>query len=395
MGMSLTIVLAVRVPEHDSISVPPLVPRCRRRLATRRSGRILAAAAACALIAAACTGGDDSSDAAADSDVPTIVATTNIWADVVENVTCNGLVHVESLMPPGADPHTFEPSLRDRADMANASLVVANGLGLEESLEDTLDAVAADGTPVFSIGDHLDPIIVGASGSGDGHDDDGHDDEGHDNDDHDEDGHDEDDHDESDHDDDGHDDEGEHGHDHAGGADPHIWFDPVRISGTLDELAHEIAETTGLSESEIEACASKYREALDDAHHETQDIVADLEPSHRVLVTNHDALGYFADRYGFRVVGSVIPAATTAAEASIAHLEALAEIIEHEGVAAIFSETTHSTETAEQLAAEIGEVQVVSLDTGSLGPAGSPSDTYIGLLTSNAAAIVAALQSDG
>ena len=443
MGMSLTIVLAVRVPEHDSISVPPLVPRCRRRLATRRSGRILAAAAACALIAAACTGGDDSSDAAADSDVPTIVATTNIWADVVENVTCNGLVHVESLMPPGADPHTFEPSLRDRADMANASLVVANGLGLEESLEDTLDAVAADGTAVFSIGDHLDPIIVGASGSGDGHDDDGHDDEGHDNDDHDEDGHDEDDHDESDrdddhddghddeghddeghdeddhdesdrdddghddeghdeddhdesdHDDDGHDDEGEHGHDHAGGADPHIWFDPVRISGTLDELAHEIAETTGLSESEIEACASKYREALDDAHHETQDIVADLEPSHRVLVTNHDALGYFADRYGFRVVGSVIPAATTAAEASIAHLEALAEIIEHEGVAAIFSETTHSTETAEQLAAEIGEVQVVSLDTGSLGPAGSPSDTYIGLLTSNAAAIVAALQSDG
>ena len=418
MGMSLTIVLAVRVPEHDSISVPPLVPRCRRRLATRRSGRILAAAAACALIAAACTGGDDSSDAAADSDVPTIVATTNIWADVVENVTCNGLVHVESLMPPGADPHTFEPSLRDRADMANASLVVANGLGLEESLEDTLDAVAADGTPVFFIGDHLDPIIVGASGSGDGHDDEGHDDEGHDNGDHDEDGHDEDDHDESDHDDDhddghddeghdeddhdesdhdddGHDDEGEHGHDHAGGADPHIWFDPVRISGTLDELAHEIAEATGLSESEIEVCASDYREALDDAHHETQEIVAELESSHRVLVTNHDALGYFADRYGFRVVGSVIPATTTAAEASIAHLEALAEIIEHEGVAAIFSETTHSTETAEQLAAEIGDVQVVSLNTGSLGPAGSPSDTYIGLLTSNAAAIVAALQSDG
>ena len=390
MGMSLTIVLAVRVPEHDFISVPPLGPRCRRRLATRRSGRILAAAAACALIAAACTGGDDSSDAAADSDAPTIVATTNIWADVVENVTCNGLVHVESLMPPGADPHTFEPSLRDRADMANASLVVANGLGLEESLEDTLDAVAADGTPVFFIGDHLDPIIVGEAGSGDGHDEDDHDEDGHDESDHDDDGHDD-----EGHDDDGHDDEGEHGHDHAGGADPHIWFDPVRISGTLDELAHEIAEATGLSESEIEACASDYREALDDAHHKTQDIVAELEPSHRVLVTNHDSLSYFADRYGFRVVGSVIPAATTAAEASIAHLEALAEIIEHEGVAAIFSETTHSTETAQQLAAEFGDVQVVSLDTGSLGPAGSPSDTYIGLLTSNAAAIVAALQSGG
>ena len=393
VGMSLTIVLAVRVPEHDSISVPPLDPRCCRPLATRGSGRILAAAAACALIAAACTGGDDSSDAAADSDAPTIVATTNIWADVVENVTCNGLVYVESLMPPGADPHTFEPSLRDRADMANASLVVANGLGLEESLEDTLDAVAADGTPVFSIGDHLEPITIGEASSGDGHDEDGHDESDHDEDEHDEHGHDESDHDDDDHDEDGHSDE--HGHDHAGGADPHIWFDPVRISDTLDELAHEIAEATGLSETEIEACASEYREALHDAHHVTEDIVAELEPSHRVLVTNHDALGYFADRYGFRVVGSVIPATTTAAEASIAHLEALAEIIEHEDVAAIFSETTHSTETAEQLAAEIGDVQVVSLDTGSLGPAGSPSDTYIGLLTSNAAAIVAALQSDG
>ena len=359
--------------------------------------------AACGLIAAACAGNDDAADPNIDADVPTVIATTNIWADVVENVTCNGLVHVESLMPPGADPHTFEPSLRDRADLADASLVVANGLELEESLEDTLEAVAAEGTPVFHIGDHLDPITVGEAGSNDDHDDSDHDESDHDDDeghedDHDESDHDddeghEDDHDESDHDDDeGHEDDG-HAHDHAGGADPHIWFDPVRVSGTLEELAHAIAEATGLSESEIEACASDYREALDDAHHQTLDIVAELEPSRRVLVTNHDALGYFADRYGFRVVGTVIPATTTAAEASIAHLEALAEIIEHENVAAIFSESTHSTATAEQLAAQIGDIEVVNLDTGSLGPAGSASDTYIGLLTSNAEAIVAALRS--
>lgn len=349
--------------------------------------------AACGLIAAACAGDDDPADSDMGADVPTVIATTNIWADVVENVTCNGLVHVESLMPPGADPHTFEPSLRDRADLADASLVVANGLELEESLEDTLEAVAAEGTPVFHIGDHLDPITIGATGSGDDHDESDHDDdeghdEGHDESDHDDD----DDHDDSDHDESDHDDDG-HAHDHADGADPHIWFDPVRISGTLEELAHAIAEATGLSESEIEACASDYREALDDAHHQTLDIVAELEPSRRVLVTNHDALGYFADRYGFRVVGTVIPATTTAAEASIAHLEALAEIIEHENVAAIFSESTHSTATAEQLAAQIGDIEVVNLDTGSLGPAGSASDTYIGLLTSNAEAIVTALRS--
>lgn len=407
MRMSLTIVPAMRVPNSDSSSVPARGPRRRPRPGSRRSGRILTAAAACALAATACTGGDEPAEVAADSGVPTIVVTTNIWADVVENVTCNGLVQVEALMPPGSDPHTFEPSLRDRADMAEASMVVANGLDLEESLEDTLDAVAADGTLVFYIGDHLEPITVGEADSGDTHDESDHDEDGHDEDEHghqedEHEGHDEDEHeghdDDSDHDEHGHEEDAhsnEGGHDHAGGADPHIWFDPVRVSDALGKLAHAIADATGLSESEIEACAADYREALDDAHHQTLDIVAELDPDRRVLVTNHDALGYFADRYGFRVVGTVIPATTTAAEASIAHLEALAEIIEHEGVAAIFSETTHSAETAEQLANQIGGVEVVSLDTGSLGPAGSSTDTYLGLLTSNAETIVAALQPVG
>ena len=102
----------------------------------------------------------------------------------------------------------------------------------------------------------------------------------------------------------------------------------------------------------------------------------------------------FADRYGFRVVGSVIPAATTAAEASIARLEELAHVIEHEGVEAIFGDSTHASATLEELASQAG-VMVVSLNTDSLGPARSAHSTYIGLLTSNAEAIVSALQSGG
>ena len=294
----------------------------------------------------------------------------SIWADVVENVTCNGLVQVESLAPPGVDTHTYEPSLRDRAKMDNANMIVVNGLGLEASLEDTLDAVAADGTPVFVVGDHIEPLT--AADSEDYQSDDPPDDES----------------------DDHADETDAHGHDHEGGADPHIWFDPVRISGTLDELADTIAEATGLPEAELAACTQDYKDALLDAHTGIVDLVEGLAPERRVLVTNHDSFRYFADRYGFRVVGTVIPAATTAAEASIARLEELAHVIDHEGVAAIFGDTTHASATIEELASQAGVV-VVGLNTDNLGPARSAHSTYIGLLTTNAEAIVTALQSGG
>ncbi len=303
----------------------------------------------------------------------------SIWADVVENVTCNGLVQVESLAPPGVDTHTYEPSLRDRAKMDDASMIVINGLGLEATLDDTLDAVAANGTPVFVIGDHIEPLS--ADDSEDAPSDDA-------------------DHAEADNaeaDDSEADDHAEaddHEHDHEGGADPHIWFDPVRISGTLDELAQEIAEATGLPEADLATCTQDYKEALLDVHTGIVELVESLAPERRVLVTNHDSFRYFADRYGFRVVGTVIPAATTAAEASIARLEELAHVIEHEGVPAIFGDTTHASATLEELASQAGVV-VVSLNADNLGPEGSAHGTYVGLLTSNADAIVDALQSGG
>ena len=375
MRMSLTIVTAVQRSMGASTRSrgrvpPPLRPGESGRGRRRQSVRLAALIGAGVLLAAACAS-DDATDVGTDASTPTVVASMSIWADVVENVTCNGLVQVESLAPPGVDTHTYEPSLRDRANMDNANMIVVNGLGLEASLEDTLDTVAANGTPVFVIGDHIEPL--GA--------DDGEDDQS----------------DDSDHADesDEHADEADaHGHDHEGGADPHIWFDPVRISGTLDELAHEIAGATGLPEAELAACAQDYKDALHDAHTDIVDLVESLPPEQRVLVTNHDSLGYFADRYSFRVVGSVIPAATTAAEASIARLEELAHLIEHEGVEAIFGDSTHASATLEELASQAG-VAVVSLNTDSLGPDGSAHGTYVGLLTTNAEAIVTALQSGG
>ena len=431
----------------------------RRRRGIRKSGLVVAAAAA--LFAAACTGTDAETDAPdatdASSAVPSVVTTTSIWGDVVSNVGCDDSVSVTTLIPQGGDPHSYEPSLRDRETMGAADLVVANGLGLEERIEDTLEAVAAEGVHVFEVAEHIDTIEFEFSGGHDdhGHDDhdeedghdheddhghdhdeedghdhdeedghdhdeeDGHDDhdeeDGHDDhdeedghDDHDEeDGHDDhdeedghDDHDEEDghddhedddhgHMDDDHDHEDEHGHDHSGD-DPHVWFDPQRVAGVLGELADELIHA-GADADTINRCLDSYREALENTDAEIAEILDAVPTDRRILITNHDAFGYFADRYGFEIVGTVIPSLSTAAETNPALLEEMAEIIEHEGVPAVFSETTHSDADIQALATAAGDISVVQLLTGSLAPEGEEGDTLIGMLRFNANAIADAL----
>ena len=151
-----------------------------------RSWTVFASVAAAALVAAACSGDRDSAEPAP-VEAPAIVVTTSIWADIVSNVACGGLAEVEALIPAGGDPHGYEPSLQDRARMDGAALVVSNGLNLEESLADTLNAVAEAGTPIFEFASEMDPIPysfpdVHGDDHGDmGHDDhDDHGDEGHD-----------------------------------------------------------------------------------------------------------------------------------------------------------------------------------------------------------------------
>ena len=122
--------------------------------------------------------------------------------------------------------------------------------------------------------------------------------------------------------------------------------------------------------------------------------MAPIPPEKRKLITNHDALGYFADRYGFEVVASVVPGGSTMGEPSAGELSALAEVIRQEGIEAIFAETTSPAALAEAVAREVGdEVAVYTLYTGSLGPPGSGADTYVGMMRANAATIAEALGS--
>ena len=336
----------------------------------------LAVLAAVALCASSCGGdpqGEDASPAAPAT--PTILVTTGIWADVVSNVACGGLADIETLIPVGGDPHGYEPSLQDRARMENAALVVANGLELEEGLEDTLEAVAESGTPVFDFAEGMEPVPFAFEG---GHH--GEEEEGHDEDD-DEDGHDE---------DEGHDeDDDEDGH--GSGGDPHVWFDPHRVSEALPGLAGVLTTKVGLDEAAIDACLASYLAELEAVDAEIAIKVEQLPAESRKLVTSHEALGYFADRYGFEVIGTVIPTPSSMAQTNPAQLEELAEIIEHEGIKAIFAETLHSVDDVKALASRVGDVEVVTLYTGSLGPSGSGAETYLGFLSTNADLIVDAL----
>ncbi len=314
---------------------------------------------AIALAATACGSSSTLVEPAADSN-PTIVATTGVWADVTSALDCNDEARIAALIPPGGDPHAFEPSLADRGELEGASLVVANGLGLEEGLDDTIASVEDGGTPVFRVGEHLD-VIDADHDSGADHDDDTPDGE-------------------SEHD--------THAHD---GADPHVWLDPVRVSQALPDLAAALVDQAGLDADQVDQCLVAYREELAALDAEIQAMVDEIPRSDRKLVTNHDSLAYFADRYGFEVIGTVIPSTSSLAEPSTAGLEELAAVVEESGVPAIFAEAQESSDVATALADRIDDVEVVTLYTGSLGEPGSGADTYVGFLRSNAALITAAL----
>ncbi|MFP4634602.1 MAG: metal ABC transporter solute-binding protein, Zn/Mn family [Nitriliruptoraceae bacterium] len=399
------------------MSIGPIGPRHRR-------GTRLAAAVALAVVLAACASGesgqldgptdpeqaaesgagaedpgaDGAEDPGADgaegaegeAGAGEVVVTTSILGDIVSNLVGDQL-EVRVLMPPGADPHGFEPSADDGRRLREAELVVANGLELEAQMLDVLDTAEQEGVEVITLAERLDPLAYGLAGHDDGehadHEDDGHEDDEHA--DHEDDEH-------ADHEDDEHADheDDEHAHD---GDDPHFWFDPVRTADAVDLLAEELTRNvTSLDAAELEASAADYRAQIL-AVHERIDAWFDTIPDdERMLVTNHESLGYLADRYGFEVVGTVIPGDTTDAQQDPAGFAQLVETVESTGVPAVFAENTDSTVLAEQLRSEVLgrddlDLEVVELYTGSLGPEGSGAASYLGLLETNAELITEAL----
>ena len=209
------------------------------------------------------------------------------------------------------------------AEINNADLVVSNGFGLEEGLSDVLETAAGDDVTILELAPTVMPI-PGAEEEG----------------------------------------------------DPHFWLDPIRMSEAVRTVGSTLAD---LDDSiDWAARAEGYAKLLMDAHQAIELVLYDVPSGDRKLVTNHDSFGYFADQYGYQIVGVVIPGGTTLGNPSSADLADLVAVIQAEAVPAIFAETTERFALAKAVAAEVGSpVEVVELYTGSLGEPGSDADTYI------------------
>lgn len=333
---------------------------------------------------AGCGSQESAADEAAAIERPVVVATTTILGDVLSNLAARQF-DVVTIMPPGTDPHLFQPSAQDIAAIESASAVIANGALFEEGLLDALNAAEDDGALVFEAITAVDQLE--ASGSTHDHED-GHDDDHHvDDEDHDE------------HADDAHGDEDEHGddgehdaHGNEGALDPHFFTDPARMAVAVNGIADFlIANVDTLNAEKLTAAAEEYIEVLTALDREVETTLASIPESGRVLITNHQVFSYFADRYDFEVIGTVIPVGSTDDGVSGRRLVELSELLESEGVSVVFADISSSDELAQTLANEVGDVAVVKLYTESLGEPGSSGATYVEMIRNNALEIASGL----
>ncbi len=313
-----------------------------------------------------------SPDTISSTEMPTIVVTTNILGDVVAEVVGDA-AEIVTIMPVGADPHNFQASAQEVDALMNADALIVNGAGFEEGLLDVIDNAVDEGVPTFEAISAVDTIEFGANAHDHDHADEDHADE--------------------DHADEDHADEAAAGdeHDHSG-VDPHFFTDPMRMAAAVEGIVEFLqAEIEFADPTVLDASAAAYVAELTALDAEVAESVAAIPEERRVLVTNHEVFGYFADRYGFELVGAVIPGGGTADSVSAGELADLAAVIEAEGVPAIFADTSSPDELVRTLADEVGAVAVVELYSESLGEPDSDGDTYLAMVRTNSERISAAL----
>ena len=273
--------------------------------------------------------------ATAAADGPLVVVTTNILGDVVERVV-GDQARVVTLMPPNADPHSFEISAQEAALILDADVIVSNGLGLEEGLQRHVDAAEAEGVPIVAAGDLIDPLEYSAG-------------------------------------------------DARGTDDPHFWTDPQRMIDVVDGIEREFAVAIdGIDAHELAQTSAAYRSELVDLDAHMSVSFAAIPAERRALVTNHHVFGYLADRFDFRVIGAVVPSGTTLAAPSASDLDGLTSAIEEAGVSTIFADSSQPDRLVQVLADEADiDVAVVALFTESLSAPGEGAETYLEMMRSN------------
>lgn len=260
-----------------------------------------------------------------------MVATTPQVADLVANVGGERIA-LAGILEPGSDPHEFEPRPGHVAATAEADLVFAAGRDLDPWAATLLEQSGSEATLV----DLSDSLPAGAS-------------------------------------------------------DPHWWHDPRNAVAAVDAIADRLAEVDPAGAPTYARNARDYGGRIRRLDREIRVCIARIPPARRKLVTDHESITPFAERYGLRVVGSILPAATTHAQPSARDLSRLAAAIEREGVPAIFTEGSFDLKPAEAIAAQTGVDLEAGLYGDTLGASDSGAASYLEMMASNARTIAAGL----
>ncbi|GAA3927254.1 metal ABC transporter substrate-binding protein [Actinoplanes auranticolor] len=323
-----------------------------------RSFVAAATAAALVLLGGCGSGGDDATSGGGSASSGTklaVVATTPEVADFVRTIG-GGDVAVTQIIKPNVDPHDYEPTPADIKAIGEAKLVVKNGVGLEEWLDQTIESAGFKGTVVDS--------SQGVKLREGGHEEEeGHAEEA----------------------------EAEHaGEEH----DPHIWHNPQNAKIMVTNIEKALATADAAHAAAFGKNLTDYAAKLDKLDADNEAAFAKIPADQRKLVTNHDAFGYYVERYKLEFVGSVIPSLDTSAELSAKQLTDLVAKIKATGTKAIFTESSLPPKSAEAIAKQAG-VKVVggedALYGDSLGAPGTPQGTYLGAEEHNTRVIASGL----
>jgi zinc/manganese transport system substrate-binding protein/manganese/iron transport system substrate-binding protein len=319
----------------------------RRRSRVRAGALDLGAALAVLLTTAACGFSE-----AAPGGRPIVVATTPVLADFVRQVGGTRIATYD-VIKPNVDPHDYDPSPADLVEFAQASVVVQNGVGLEPWLDDAVSSSDSNAKVVdTSAGIALRHATAGP-------------------------------------------DSNDSGKDESGNADPHIWQDPRNAEQMVRTIRDALVAADPADAAVFRANAANYLGQLAALDRDVARETATVPPANRKVVTNHDAFGYYLDRYGLTYVGAIIPSFDTSAELSGKALSRLVAAIRAQHVRAVFSESSLPPRTAQTVARGAG-VRVVSgegsLYGDTLGPPGSPGDTYLHMVRHNTDVLVGALR---
>ena len=273
-----------------------------------------------------------------------VLAAETFLADIAQNVAGDRMT-ISTLMPLGIDPHAFEPTPADIQKISDSRILILNGAGFEESMAKML--ISAGGKRItIDASKGLTSRAMGANETRDAN--------------------------------------------YAG--DPHFWLDPNYTIRYVENIREGLSQADPGNAATYAMNANAYIAQLQELDRWIADQVKSVASERRVLVTNHESLGYFADRYGFQVLGTVIPSVSTGASPSAQQLAQLIDRVKASHARAIFLEIGANPQLAKQLAQETGVKIVTDLYTESLSEKNAPAPTYIDMMKHNTTTIVNALK---